>query len=172
MADSWLLKWLHRGTKNAMVQTPLSVEVVPGLRLTPPHSIVGWSDGRPGIWDLDQGRKHTAWFSHQSLPLLETHSGRGVGFSLRPALSQGLGSAGQNRMIVSDVLEFLRCARQRYIYSPTPVTELQLTAPSSRLSRSFHPNSYSCCTDRGTCEKKYVKECRAKFWLTCRSCLV
>lgn len=39
-----------------------------------------WSDGGPGIWDLDRGCKHTAWFSHQSLPLLETYNRQGVGF--------------------------------------------------------------------------------------------
>lgn len=135
MADSWLMEWL----KNATAQTPSSVGVVPRPRQTPSDSTVGWSDGGPGIWDLDQGRIHAAWFSHQSLPLLETYSRRGVGFSLCHALSQGLGSAGQNRTTVSDVLRFLRCERQRNIYVPTPVTELQLTAPSSRLSRNFQP---------------------------------
>lgn len=32
MADSWLMEWLNCGTKNATVQTPSSVGVVPRLR--------------------------------------------------------------------------------------------------------------------------------------------
>lgn len=71
-----------------------SVGVVPKPRQTPLDSTLGWSNGRPGLQDLDQGRKHTAWFSHQSLLLLETYSRREAGFSLCPALSHGLGKTG------------------------------------------------------------------------------
>lgn len=92
-----------------------------------------------------------------------------MGFFLHPALSQVLASAGQNRMAVSDILGFLRCERQRYFYIPTPVTELQLTAPSLRLSCDFHPNSYSCWTERHNCENKYGKEGSAKFTWHARS---
>lgn len=63
---------------------------------------------------MDQGHKHADWFSDQSLTVF----GRRGRF----------GSAGQNRMAMSDVLRFLRCMKQRYIYILTPATELQLTA--------------------------------------------
>lgn len=62
-------------------------------------------------------------------------------------------------MSVSDVLRFLRCRRQRYIYVATPVTELQLTAPSSRLSRNFNPKFIFMLDVLGHARK----ECRPLF---------
>lgn len=127
-----------------------SVGVVPKPRQTPSDSTLGWSDGRPGLRDLDQGRKHTAWFSHQSLLLLETYSRREAGSSLCPALSQGscktgwvcqmywgFSSVGDKGTFTSQHLW------QNYSW--------QLHPRGSAATST--PNSYSCWTHRDVREK-------------------
>jgi len=168
MPDSWFMKCLNYDTQNPQVRlsglSPAQDRLLWTMEDQVSKTFIRVANIVPGL---------SISLSFFWKPMAQEERGFSL-FSL-PTLSQGLCSAGQNRMTVSDVLGFLRCERQRYIYISTPVTELWLTVPSLGLSLNFHPNSYSCWKNLDVFHYMWQIICertQSKVWLTYRSCQV